>query len=100
MENVYGYDLVALYESYFGGNREAGMKINNILRFKTDYGDFTSMDDVLKASDMLRKCETALSMAVVSTPFRSVCQESVTRAYERIEPLWKEFVMFGRQIAV
>lgn len=97
---IYEYDLKKLYEDYFDGNREAGSKINEILTFKADYGDFTSADDLLKASDMLRKCETALNMATVSTPFRSVCQESITRAYERIEPLWKEFVMFGRQIAV
>lgn len=95
---IYEYDLKKLYEDYFNGDREAGLKINEILTFKTDYGDFTSADDLLKASDMLRKCETALVLAVVSNPFKNLCLDSIQKAYSRIEPLWKEYAIFASNI--
>ena len=93
---IYEYDLKKLYEDYFNGDREAGLKINEILTFKADYGDFTSADDLLKASDMLRKCENALAVAVISKPFKNLCFESIQKAYDRIEALWKEYAIFGR----
>lgn len=86
-----------LYEDYFTGNREAGMKINEILTFKADYGDFTSADDLLRASDMLRKCENALDLAVVKQSFKELCGDSIKKSYSRLEALWKEYTVFGRK---
>lgn len=93
---IYEYDLKKLYEDYFDGNREAGLKLNEILTFKTDYGDFTSADDLFKASDMLRKCENALVLANVKRSFKNLYFESIQKAYDRIEALWKEYTIFGR----
>lgn len=92
--DMYEYDLKKLYEDYFNGNRDAGLKINGILTFKTDYGDFTSTDDLFKANDMLRKCENAVGQAIVSNPFKSLCLESIKKSYERIEALWHERVSY------
>ena len=94
---IYEYDLKKLYEDYFTGDREAGMKINEILTFKTDYGDFTSADDLFKASDALRKCENAIALANVKQSFKNLCFESIQRAYDRIEALWKEYAVFERK---
>lgn len=94
---IYEYDLKKLYEDYFNGSREAGLKLNEILTFEADYGDFTSADDLLKASDMLRKCENALALADVKQSFKSLCFETIQRAYGRIEALWKEYAVFGRK---
>lgn len=93
---IYEYDLKKLYEDYFTGDREAGMKINEILTFKADYGDFTSADDLFKAHDMLRKCENALALANVKQSFKNLCAESIKKSYERLEALWKEYAVFGR----
>lgn len=94
---IYEYDLKKLYEGYFTGDREAGMKINEILTFKADYGDFTSADDLLKAVDMLRKCENALDLAVVKQSFKELCRDSIKRSYDRLEVLWREYTIFGRK---
>ena len=93
---IYEYDLKKLYEDYFTGDREAGMKINEILTFEADYGDFTSADDLFKAVDMLSKCENALDLAVVKQSFNELCRDSIKKSYGRLETLWRDYTIFGR----
>jgi hypothetical protein len=95
-DEIYTYDLKRLYEDYATGNREAGMKINGILTFKADYGDFVSAEDLFKAHEMLRKCENALELAIMRPSFRELCKDSIKKAYARIEALWRDYAYYGR----
>lgn len=95
-DEIYTYDLKCLYEAYATGDREAGMKINGILTFKADYGDFVSAEDLFKAHEMMRKCENALELAIMRPSFRELCKDSIKKAYARIEALWRDYAYYGR----
>jgi hypothetical protein len=87
--NVETYDLKELYLEGYHGNRNAMMKINDILQFRADYGNFESVSDCIKANEMLNKLRSAIDSVDVSNAFKRNCVDSIDRSGAILDQAFK-----------